>query len=159
MEAVSSDYLGKHKKFRTDSKKLAIVFFITAVFVAVVVFWWLKLVGITATGEALCGIDEHTHDEECYISELVCGMEADIPLITEAQTSADATDEAEEPDPTVQTHTHTDSCYKKTLVCPKPEHIHTVDCFPDKTADVETVGDWLETLDDVKLTNNIKWYV
>ncbi len=155
MEAVSSDYLGRHKKFRTDSKKLAIVFFITAVLVAVVVFWWLKLVGITATGEALCGIDEHTHDEECYTSELVCGMEADIPLTTEAQASADATDEAEEPDPTVQTHTHTDSCYKKTLACPKPEHIHTVDCFPDKTADVETVGDWLETLDDVILTNNI----
>ena len=155
MEAVSRDYLGKHKKFRTDSKKLAIVFFITAVLVAVVVFWWLKLVGITATGEALCGIDEHTHDEECYISELVCGMEDNIPLITEAQTSADATDEAEAPDTTVQTHTHTDSCYKKTLACTKPEHVHTVDCFPDKTADVETVGDWLETLDDVKLTNNI----
>ena len=75
MESVNADYLGKHKKFRADSKKLATLFLIAAFIVAVIVFWWLKLVGITVTGEAFCGLEEHTHGDECYVSELVCGFD------------------------------------------------------------------------------------
>ena len=73
MGTINNDYLGKHKKFRTDSKKLATVFLISAFVVAIIVFWWLKLVGITVTGEAFCGVDEHTHSDECYVSEIICG--------------------------------------------------------------------------------------
>ena len=75
MKDVNSTYLDKHKKFRTDSKKLATAFIFSAFVVAVVVFWWLKLVGITVTGDAFCGVDEHTHGDDCYISELVCGFD------------------------------------------------------------------------------------
>ncbi len=140
MEGVNNDYLGKHKKFRTDSKKLATVFLLTAFIVAIIVFWWLKLVGITVTGEAFCGMDEHIHTDDCYAGELICGLE-DEPKVTPSNVERE--------------HTHTDECYEESLICDRAEHRHTAECFPDKTADTETVSDWLDTVEDVKITNNI----
>ncbi|MBR3768133.1 MAG: hypothetical protein IKL10_07845 [Clostridia bacterium] len=142
METINNEYLGKHKKFRIDSKKLATAFIISAFVVAVVVFWWLKLVGVTVTGEAFCGLDEHIHTDECYTSELICEAdEAPITSVSGEETS--------------ETHTHSEECYSNTLSCIKPEHTHTKDCFPDKSADVETVSDWLSTIESVEITNNI----
>lgn len=160
LDVVNSTYLNKHKKFRTDRKKLAIVFFITAVLVAVVVFWWLKLVGITATTDALCGLSEHVHAEECYASVLVCEQEETVPLSAEVPSSETMAQEEEiqtsaTPGVTVQMHKHTDTCYAKELVCTAIAHTHTSECFPDKTADVETVSNWLATIEGVKITNNI----
>lgn len=170
MATDNTEYLGKHKKFRSDYKKLAAFFFIAAIIVAIIVFWWLKLIGITATGEAFCGINEHTHSDDCYISEIICGFEetvsgtlpneeqtslADESEATEENTTEETTEEAEETTTAAETHIHTDDCYKKTLSCSLPEHTHTVECFPDKTADVETVSDWLNTIKDVEITNNI----
>ncbi|MBQ7007226.1 MAG: CHAP domain-containing protein, partial [Oscillospiraceae bacterium] len=153
MDSINTNYLDRHKKFRIDSKKLAALFLVFAVAVAVIVFWWLKLVGITATADALCGMDEHTHGEACYTSALVCGLEEGIPLISEERISGSVTDGDAAPDAAV--HTHTDACYEKTLVCSAVEHTHTSECFPDKTADIETVSDWLATIDDIEITNNI----
>ncbi len=207
---IFGDYLSRQKKFKTDRKKLAVIFLASAFIVAIVVFWWLKLVGITVTGDAFCGLDEHTHSQECYVSEVVCGF--DESEVTESettenrqQTTEEATteeitteeitteeittdevitdeataDEAITDESTVvsdeihestteevlpvtaseiiteQTHIHTEECYKKTLVCTKTEHIHTPECFPDKTADTETVSDWLSSLENVEITNNI----
>ncbi len=75
MKNVGRIYLDKHKKFRLDSKKLATAFVISAFIVAIIVFWWLKLVGITVTGEAFCGLPEHKHGDECYISEVICSYD------------------------------------------------------------------------------------
>ena len=243
MEGVNYDYLDKHKKFRLDSKKLAIIFPVLAIIVAIIVFWWLKLVGITVTGESFCGMDEHTHSAECYISEVVCGLEEFTEIITEesptkAQSSVqetteeeittketttketttkettteettteevtteetseestseeaslqeeitedtsahESTEETSSETVTEQTqssieevtteetqivsettstksHTHSEECYEKILVCTVSEHIHTADCFPDKTSDIETVSDWLSTIENVEITNNI----
>ena len=138
MQSVNNDYLGKHKKFRTDSKKLATTFILSAFIVAVVVFWWLKLVGITVTGEAFCGLDEHIHSDECYAGELICDLE-DEPKVT--------------PSNVERNHSHTDECYDESLICDKTEHRHTAECFPDKTADIETVSDWLSTIENVKITS------
>ncbi|MBE6813793.1 MAG: LPXTG cell wall anchor domain-containing protein [Ruminococcaceae bacterium] len=153
LDSINTNYLDRHKKFRIDSKKLAALFLVFAIAVAVIVFWWLKLVGITATADALCGMDEHTHGEACYTSALVCGLEEGIPLISEERISGSVTDGDAAPDAAV--HTHTDDCYEKTLVCSAVEHTHTSECFPDKTADIETVSDWLATIDDIEITNNI----
>lgn len=223
MNEVNTDYLGKHKKFRIDSKKLATVFIVSAFIVAIVVFWWLKLIGITVTGDAFCGLDEHIHSEDCYSSELICGIEesettsplpdeeasteaptteADTTLqqeskaqqttaeeATEAENTAnegedeestakeesttekeaaakestteETTEEKEEETvtdsqtSTVPSHIHSDECYSTTLTCTKAEHTHTEECFPDKSADVETVSDWLSTIEDIEITNNI----
>lgn len=223
MNEVNTDYLGKHKKFRIDSKKLATVFIVSAFIVAIVVFWWLKLIGITVTGDAFCGLDEHIHSEDCYSSELICGIEesettaplpdeeasTEAPTTTEAdtilqqeskaqQTTAEEASEAENTTTegedaesttkeevsttekeaaskestteetteeeetvtdsqasTVPSHIHSDECYSTTLTCTKAEHTHTEECFPDKSADVETVSDWLSTIEDIEITNNI----
>lgn len=167
---VNSDYLGKHRKFRIDSKKLATLFIISAFIVSVIVFWWLKLVGITVTGEAFCGQDEHTHSSSCYVSELICGFdEEETESLTdetefETEETSDENESEETPEsselheteePTEVTHEHTAECCVTQLVCEITEHTHTAECFPDKTADVETVGDWLDTIDEVEITNNI----
>lgn len=174
MEGVNNDFLGKHKKFRVDSKKLATVFFVAAFIVAIVVFWWLKLVGITVTGEAFCGLEEHIHGEACYISEIICDIdeaETDTPA-GESATDETTTEIPEEvtddvsgnesvteittdATTTKKAHTHTSECLRETLICKKTEHTHTEECFPDKNADVETVSDWLNTIDGVKITNDI----
>ncbi len=169
MNVVNNDYLGKHKKFRTDNKKLATAFLLLAFVVAIIVFWWLKLIGITVTGEAFCGIDEHMHIEECYISELICGYSDETTTTAEEEETLSGTlpseeilseQENTEEETTIATtseesHSHSDECYKKTLVCTYMEHTHTQDCFPDKTADTETVSDWLATIENVEITNDI----
>lgn len=43
----------------------AVVILVLSLFVITAVFWWLKLVGITMAGEAFCGMEEHSHSEEC----------------------------------------------------------------------------------------------
>jgi hypothetical protein len=49
------------------------MFPLIALLVAIIVFWCLKLVGITITSEALCELEEHTHVSSCYTGdELTC---------------------------------------------------------------------------------------
>ena len=169
MEILNNDFLGKHKKFRTDSKKLATIFLVSAFIVAIIVFWWLKLVGITVTGEAFCGLDEHTHSSACYVSELICDYaeettNAESEEETEEEPGEESGEEAlseeeetesSDEDITEETHTHSAECCVTTLVCTAVEHIHTEECYPDKTADMETVSDWIATLSGVEITNDI----
>ena len=65
-----------------------------------------------------CGLEEHTHTEECYkaeiVKELVCG-------VGEGAEAEDGT-----------THTHTDACWKPVLECGLEEtegHTHTGACY------------------------------
>ncbi len=159
MNAANKDYLYRHKKFRLDNKKLATVFIVLSLIVAIVVFWWLKLVGITVTGEAFCGLEEHTHSSGCYSVELICGFDENYENEqtdeSDEYVSEEYTDETEASESEIEIHTHTKACYLKTLVCTVAEHTHMQDCFPDKTADVETVSDWLGTIENAQITNNI----
>ena len=66
MTGEGKGFLAKHNRFVNNKNKLLIIFALIAVLVVIGVFWWLKLVGITATGDAMCGIEEHTHSEKCY---------------------------------------------------------------------------------------------
>ncbi len=161
MSVTDNNYFTKHKKFRIDSKKLAITFTVFAFIVTVIIFWWLKLTGITVTGEALCGASEHTHTSDCYETRLICDYEQISTVTSEEEfsdteknsTAEETTAYSEES--TFLTHIHTDECYTKTLICTEAEHSHSAECFPDNTADIETVSDWLKTLENVELTNNI----
>ncbi len=175
MEGVNNDYLGKHKKFRIDRTKLATAFFLSAFIVALIVFWWLKLVGITVTGEAFCGLEEHTHSSECYSVELICDFVDTSEVTTDTSAESETTDESSFSDEltitetttlapdesqttettTLVSHGHSEECYIKTLICKASEHIHSSECFPDHTADTETQSDWLSTFKDVSITDNI----
>ncbi len=73
MADINKEYLKDHKTFRIRNKQLIAIFPLIAVLVAIIVFWCLKLVGITVTSDALCELDEHTHISSCYSDcELIC---------------------------------------------------------------------------------------
>lgn len=164
MADLSTEYLGKHKKFRIDSKKLATAFVVLAFVVAVVVFWWLKLVGITITGDAFCGLSEHVHSEDCYVSELVCTYAEETTVtdettlqesLPEENTSQETAEATTEETTSEEIHNHTDNCYKNTLTCSLKEHTHSADCYPNFNADVETEADWLKTFEDISLSDSV----
>ena len=93
-------------------------FFVFAAVAVTAVFWWLKLTGVTLTSEAMCNIEEHIHNDECYLIQEFCSYEANTETPAE-------------------THTHDETCLIKELICNKTEHIHSAECFPDITADTD----------------------
>lgn len=62
---TAQNYLTNEKlnKKSFDAKRAIII--LLSIIAITGVFWWLKLIGITMAGEAFCGMDEHTHTEEC----------------------------------------------------------------------------------------------
>ena len=83
-----------------------------------------------------CGQQEgegaHHHTAECYETQkvLVCGQEEN------------------------DGHHHTEDCYKKELVCQKEEHTHTLECYSNPDADVETEEQWSRAFANVTLTGD-----
>ncbi len=150
MDGISYEALESHRLYRKRRQRLIILFPVIAVIIAILVFWWLKLVGITMTGDSFCGLEEHIHNEECYKTELACT--APDVQVTYSETEAETAQTDVEDSPA---HVHTDACYSKVLVCLIPEHSHSAECFPDTSADTETVGDWLKTFENTEITNNV----
>lgn len=85
-----------------------------AVLVAFGTIWALMMPAATLEGEAHCGLTEHTHNESCYESVLVCGQEEGSG------------------------HVHDDSCYETVLTCEIPEHTHTDECYAQSETGNET---------------------
>ncbi len=84
-------------------------------------------------GNLTCGQTEttgHSHGNGCYQEEcvLTCGQE-----------------ETEDTEPT-SGHIHTDDCYEEELVCQLEEHEHSLACFSNPEADVESASVWERTL-------------
>ena len=82
-------------------------------------------------GEQICGKEEsegHRHTDACYETKItyICGEEES------------------------EGHTHTDACYetKNVLICGKEEHEHTLSCYSNTNADLETTAVWEKTLPD-----------
>lgn len=78
----------------------------------------------TITETLICGQEEregHTHTEECYtaVDSLICGQE-------------------ERPDSVAVVHEHTENCYETVLTCSLEEHTHSLICYSDPNADLET---------------------
>ena len=90
------------------------------------------------TNVLVCEIPEkqvHIHEDVCYevvsVMELSCGLPED------------------------ENHAHTELCYGTwNLNCAIEEHTHSLICYSDKNADVESKADWMRTFSDVKLTGN-----
>ncbi|MBR2079604.1 MAG: hypothetical protein IJ962_05240, partial [Clostridia bacterium] len=107
------EYLMLHKAQRERRRQVIAILTVFSVMVAVIVFWWLKLTGVTVTGEAFCSFTEHTHNSSCYEYTLIC------------------TDESEE-------HIHTADCTEKVMACTAEEHIHTSECYTPILDEEET---------------------
>ena len=96
------------------------------------VFWILRQPGLTQAGDAACGILEHTHNEACFEQVLVCEL------------------------PEEEEHIHEETCYLWEVICDCEEHIHSIECYSDKTADAETPLDWQEMFEDYPYTGNLR---
>ena len=84
-------------------------------------------------GNLICALEEtegHTHTEDCYTTTRT--------LICETEESAG--------------HIHTNECFENVLVCEQQEHVHTLACYSDPTADVETAYQWGKSVADAELT-------
>ena len=122
-----------------------------AVVVVFVTTYMLILPAITMENGVYCGMEEHTHTDDCYTTALVC---------TEGQIDTSELDAPPEYKCTESLHTHTSDCYDENgtlvcgkadffvhthndlcyfdgeLVCPLEEtepHTHTEDCFTEET--------------------------
>lgn len=111
--------------------------------VILVVFWGLKLTGITMAGEAFCGMEEHVHTEDCRFPELICTLE-ETPGHVHGEECVKLTLHC------TKGHTHDDGCYGDVLICTVEEgedHTHGEECYgrelictlPEET--VHTHGD------------------
>lgn len=69
---------------RTTSVKHRVkpVLVLLSLFVVIVVFWCLKLTGITLAGEAFCGKEEHEHSDACYVEVEECMMEEHVHIVS-----------------------------------------------------------------------------
>ena len=115
----------------------------------------------------ICGQDEqlptqqptpHVHTEACYEAHLVlvCGQEeSETHTHTEACCETQYTlvcplEEGEaEDEPDIPAHIHTDACYETRLVCQQPEHTHSLACYADAQADLESASVWERTIPQV----------
>ena len=113
-----------------------------SVLACVVVFcttYALILPAITLSAEPKCGLEEHTHTEDCYETRLVCGQE-EAPE-TDPAGSQEAAEPAGSQEAAEPAHVHTDACYERVLTCEKTEHTHTDACYADPAA-AEDPRDW-----------------
>lgn len=133
MKDTMRSYIQKLIADRAKRRKVGLVLCVLSLLVAAGVFWQLRMTGITMGNEVHCGKVEHIHTEECSAEKrLICGFE-----------------EAEGETALPQHHIHTDACYEIVYSCGLEEHTHTVACYSDPDADLETASDWENTLPDM----------
>ncbi len=110
MKNIVNSYVERFKANHRKSRRMASLLLTLALVVAVGVFWQLHSTGIALTNETYCGLEEHTHNADCYEEVLVCGLEES------------------------ESHTHDESCYETqtVLVCGMEEseaHVHDDSCY------------------------------
>ena len=127
---------GTHEKRRRWRRAVSVL----ACAVVFCTTYALILPAITLSAEPKCGLEEHTHTEDCYETRLVCGQ-AEDPETDPAPAEAPATDPAGSQEAAEPAHVHTDACYEQVLTCEKPEHTHTDACWSDPAA-AEDPKDW-----------------
>lgn len=123
----------KMKKNQEKGRRLKVITLLCSLFVVGAVLWGLILPGIAMSGKTYCGLEEHTHTEDCYTTELTCGQEES------------------------QDHIHSDACYSQVLTCDKEEHTHTDICQSNPEADVETAENWEASLADSGYEEGENW--
>ena len=127
---------GTHEKRRRWRRAVSVL----ACAVVFCTTYALILPAITLSAEPKCGLEEHTHTEDCYETRLVCGQ-AEDPETDPAPAEAPETDPAGSQEAAGPAHVHTDACCEQVLTCEKPEHTHTDACWSDPAA-AEDPKDW-----------------
>ena len=133
MQKLVREYLNELKSRQKKRRRTGIAAILLIVLVVGGVVEVLTQYGVAMTGNAKCGLEEHQHSEECYASEMTCGLEemaghshTDACYQTETALICGQEESAG--------HTHADDCYGEdgTSVCGQEEsagHTHTDDCY------------------------------
>lgn len=150
MQITNNTYLSKLNTVNTMRTNLRQAITILSLFVILIVFWCLKLTGITMADEAFCGMDEHIHGDSCPTGELICGLEETEGHVHMEQCILRelCCEQAEVPphvhgaeclywelicpEEELEAHTHDNSCREQTLICTEEEregHTHHDECF------------------------------
>ena len=94
-----------------------------------------------------CGLEEaeaHTHADGCYtqVTHYGCGLEEAPPSHVHAEACFATAQQLICSLEAAPDHEHTDACYEERLICGVPVHTHTLACFADASADLETAEQW-----------------
>lgn len=163
MHSIVQKYLNYIMKDRARRRRVQSTAAALSALVVLLVFWQMKITGISMTDEALCGYLEHSHDSSCMASTAVCGLaEAEghshTELCSRILNCLDETHEQHEDTCYVlsdtvacgleelEGHAHGPDCYEERLVCEETEHVHSVLCYSNSEADLESSRDWEQTL-------------
>lgn len=136
---MQNGLLTKAEQYQKKHKRRKVWHKIVSVLACVVVFctvYVLILPAITMEDKVYCGIEEHRHTDDCYETKLIC--EYDEPL---EQTGSEET-----------VHEHTNDCYESILLCSENEHQHSLACYSNPKADLESTSVWEQSVAGVELT-------
>lgn len=118
------------KKWKERGKRIAVLLLTAALVGSSVDVSALTVNAAEEEKVLTCEKGEHTHDDSCYKSVLIC------------------TEEAEE-------HGHDDSCYEDKLICEKEEHTHDGSCYTiTASSDSEDEKQEDESQDDTTVTGD-----
>ncbi|MBR5284280.1 MAG: hypothetical protein IKU27_04480, partial [Clostridia bacterium] len=121
-------YVSNANKINSMRSALSQAIVLLSLVVTLIVFWCLKLTGITLAGEAFCGMNEHIHGEGCPTGSLVCMLEeTEGHVHDESCILRELLCELDEALP----HVHNDDCLEYALICPEEEiepHFHDDSC-------------------------------
>ena len=109
-----------------------------------------RLTGPRETLQLICQetAESHTHTDDCYAPVLEGPVEEtvlDCQLLTEPHVHTQDCYTTEVPEEQVlicSAHVHGEDCYTQELHCELEEHTHSIECYCDENADVETLLDW-----------------
>ena len=130
MRSIINSYMKAFGEKSKKHKRILSIFIMLALIVATGVTWRLKLTGMSMSNEVYCGKDEHTHTDACY------------RVVPESEVTAS--------DVIVEDDTVA-SGFVKILICEKEEHIHSMACMSDETADLEKEEDWDRMTSELRL--------
>lgn len=130
MQKLVKEYLDELSRRQKKERKIAVAVMLLVVIVVGTVAGILTQYGVAMTGKPRCGLEEHTHGEDCYTKKLICNLEeGEGHTHTEAcKGTPELTCGQEES----EGHTHTEACKgMPELTCGQKEgedHTHTEAC-------------------------------
>ena len=152
-------FLKNHKYRRIH----ALIFLVLALFIAAAIISSLTKPAVSMSGDIICGLEEHTHTDECFGNALICGKaessghvhnedcykKEHVLVCGKENNEAHTHNEECYKDeyvlicdvPEQEVHNHTEECYEKRLICALPEHKHSKQCFETVMADDYGTGD------------------
>ena len=125
-QQLIAEYLDIHAQRRKVLTIIAI--FMIAVAFIVISVTIFPAITMQGDNESICGLQEHTHTEECYTKKLIC----ELTEVEEHHHGETCYEKKLKCKNTEKNHKHTDECYENTLICSAKEtdgHIHTEKCY------------------------------